>query len=431
MKIDTLYRRIKELVPLTDGPSEGGVRGPDLARADSLENAAIAVRGGRIVETGPDAELAKKYDAEDEVDLTGSVVLPGLVDCHTHPVFAATREMEFSLRCKGADYVEIAKKGGGILSSVKAVRASTQDELVRLLFDRMLVFLSLGTTTVEAKSGYGLSTDAELMSLRALERVALLLPITVHPTFLGAHEIAPEYREDPGAYVELLIDEMLPAARELATSCDAFIEAHVFDLAQGRRILTRAKELGYRLRVHVDELSPLGGTELAVQLGAASADHLLRISDIGIEQLAASQTTGVLLPGTSFFLGKDHAPARRIIDAGALVALATDFNPGTCYTQSLPMIATLARLQYGMSQQECLNAMTRNAANSLGVSKDIGTLHNGKAADFVALDLPSFEAFGYGFGGNPVVMTVKDGIAVVTNLLETTEEVAKNLEALS
>ncbi len=424
-EVDALYRGIKELVTLAEGPAEGGVRGSGLDLAAVAEGQAIAVLDGRILETGPDAEMAKKYETSTHVDLEGYVVVPGLVDCHTHPAFGETRESEFLMRCRGADYVQIAQAGGGILSSVRSLREIPEEELVSKIFERYLGFLSLGTTTIEAKSGYGLSLESELKSLRALKKAADLLPIDVSTTFLGAHEVAPEYRDDPAAYTDLLIQEMLPAVRELAESCDAFVEAHVFDLVRGRKILQAAKDLGYRLRVHVDEIEPLGGTEMAVSLGAASVDHLIQISDAGMDQLASSGTTAVLLPGTSFFLRKPFAPGRRLVEAGALVALSTDFNPGSCYTQSLPMIATLARLNYGFSPQECLNAMTRNAAASLGLSKDRGTLHPGKKADFVVLDLPSFEAFGYSFGGNPVLLTVKDGRPVTVNSSNVPEDLAQ------
>lgn len=429
-QVDVLYRHAKQLVPLTDGPASGGVRGAALRSAAVTDDGAVAVRGGKIVATGPDASLAHRFAAAHELDLSGYVVVPGFVDCHTHPAFGATRELEFGLRCEGADYVEISKQGGGILSSVRSLRRTGPAELETAIHGRLQRFLALGTTTIEAKSGYGLNLESELKSLEALHRAARDLPLTMSVTFLGAHEVPPEFRDDPDGYVRLLIHEMLPACRGLATSCDIFVEEHVFGIEASRRICRAARQLGYRLRLHVDELTPLGGAELAVEMGAASADHLARVSGPGIRMLAESQTTAVLLPGTIFFLRKgQHAPARRLIDAGALVALATDFNPGSCYTQSLPMIATLARLAYGMSAAECLNAMTRNAAHSLGLSEQRGTLHDGKAADFVVLDLPSFEAFGYGFGDNPVAMTVKDGRPVALNSTEISPELLETVMA--
>ena len=396
----TLFTGIRELVPLTDGP-EGAVRGDALGRAAVIEDGAMAVQHGKILATGARSDLEAAHPDARRVDLEARVVVPAFVDAHTHPAFGATREKEFGMRCAGADYVEISKAGGGILSSVRSLREVEEDALVPLVQERLLRFLTLGTVAIEAKSGYGLDLESELKSLRAIERAVEQLPMRVHRTFLGAHEIAPEYRDRPDAYVDLLVDEMLPAARPFADACDVFVEDHVFSVEQGRRILSKAKELGYRVRAHVDELAPLGGAELAVELGADSADHLLYVSDAGIEALGGSETTAVLLPGTSFFLRKDrYAPARRLIEAGAKVALATDFNPGSCHTQSLPMIVTLARLNFGMTPAECLNAITRNAADSLGLANERGTLHAGKSADFVVLDLPSFEAFGYSFGDN-------------------------------
>ncbi len=409
----TIFTGIRELIALDDGPQEGAVRGEELGTAAIRRDCAILVKDGRIERIGKESDLLGSDPDLLRVDVGGQIVVPGFVDCHTHPVFGATREKEFQLRCQGADYAEIAKRGGGILSSVRSLRETAEEPLTRCVAARLERFLELGTTSIEAKSGYGLSTDSELKSLRALKAAATASPITVSPTFLGAHEVAPEYREDKAAYVRLLIDEMIPAARDLADSCDVFVEDHVFQIEEGRAILQAAKDSGYRLRVHADELAPLGGAELCAELGAASADHLLCISEAGIEALAASDTTAVLLPGTSFFLRKEgHAPARALIEAGAKVALATDFNPGSCYTQSLPMIVTLAQLQYGMTPIECLQAITRNAADSLGISGERGTLHEGKAADFVAMDLPSIDAFGYAFGDSPVTMTVKDGVVV-------------------
>lgn len=413
---DVLYRRIRQLVPLTDGPREGPVRGEALGRAAVLENAAIATEGGVVLEVGADADMAQRYEAANELDLEGFVVVPGFVDAHTHPVFATTRESEFLLRCRGADYVEIAKQGGGILSSVEKLRALDEDTLHRRVRSRIERMLASGTTTIEAKSGYGLDLEAERKSLEVLRRVEHELPITMSRTLLAAHEVPLEYRDDRPGFVDLLVTSILPELRPLADSCDVFVEGHVFGLDETRRICERARELGYRIRLHVDELSPLGGTELAVEVGAASADHLACISERGIDMLAGSDTTAVLLPGTIFFLNKPHhAPGRALVDRGAVVALASDFNPGSCYTWSLPMIATLARIHYGFTPEECLNAITRNPAASLGLSHERGTLHEGKACDFVALDLEDFALFGYEFGQNPVAMTVKDGLPVALN----------------
>ncbi|MCC6781582.1 MAG: imidazolonepropionase [Planctomycetes bacterium] len=410
---DRLFVNARELVTLADGPATGARRGAAMQALGSIHGAAIAVRDGLVLATGPTEQLLARVRSEEIVDLQGLVVFPGFVDAHTHPVFAATRENEFHQRCAGADYLAIAAAGGGILSSVRAVRAATENELVEGIVRRFDAFLAHGTTTIEAKSGYGLSTDDELKSLRALTRAAAGHPLGVSRTFLGAHEVPEEYRPDTDAYVTLLVEEMLPAVVGLCEACDVFAEPKVFDAVRSRRILEAARAHGLRLRVHADEIQPMGGTELAVELDADSADHLAVIGDAGIAALAASRTVGVLLPGTSFYLGKGrHAPARRLLEAGAAVALATDFNPGTCYTQSMPLIATLACVILKMTPAECITAMTINPAASLGLDVELGTLHEGKRADFVALDLPSAAGLGYVFGGNPNRLTVKDGRVV-------------------
>lgn len=313
----------------------------------------------------------------------------------------------------------IAKAGGGILSSVRAVRAMPLEKLTELTIDRLWGFLANGTTSVECKTGYGLSLADEEKSLRALTAAAQAVPLTMVRTFLGAHEFPTEYRADREAYVRLLCDEMIPKLKGLAEACDVFAEPGVFDREQSLRILSSARAEGLRLRLHADELSPMGGAELAVLLRADSADHLGKISDAGIQALAGSDTVGVLLPGTSFFLGKEiYAPARRMIEAGCVIAIATDFNPGSCFTQSMTLIQTLACVKLKLSPAEAIIASTINPAFSLQLDSEVGTLHPGKRADFVALDLPSWRGVGYAFGGNPVAITVKNGVPMVANINE-------------
>ena len=417
--IDRLYVHCKELVTLADGPATGSRRGPAMAAVGNIEDGAVAVHDGKIVATGTTDEIGARFQSSEEIDLSGFVVVPGFVDCHTHPVFVATREREFHMRCGGADYMQIAAEGGGILSSWAAVRATGLDELTEETRKHLWGFLAHGTTTVECKSGYGLSTAAEVKSLQALAAAGSSVPLTLHRTFLGAHEFPPEFREDRNAYVRLVVDEMLPAVDGLAESCDVFAEPGVFDRVQSRTVLQAAKDLGFRLRVHADELQPMGGAELAVELDADSCDHLGRISLEGQEQLAQARTTAVFLPGTTFFLGKEnYAPARSMIEKGCAVALATDFNPGSCHTQSVTGIITVACIHLHMSPEECLTAFTINAAASLGLDDQVGSLHEGKRADLAVLDLPSYRALGYASGGNPVVLTVKDGQPVVANTSE-------------
>jgi imidazolonepropionase len=417
--VDRLYVHCKELITLADGPPTGARRGSELEAIGRIHDGAIAVRDGRIVAVGATDDIARQYRAASELDLSGFVVVPGFVDCHTHPIFVDTREDEFHARNAGADYMAIAAAGGGILRSMRGVRAASQEELTEVTRRHLDGFLAHGTTTIEAKSGYGLSTEAEVKSLRALNAVMEDHPLTVHRTFLGAHEFPPEYREDRDAYVQLIIDEMLPAVRGLCDSCDVFAEPKVFDRVQALRVLSAARAEGLRLRVHADEIEPMCAAELGVELGADSVDHLARISLDGQERLARSATTAVLLPGTTFFLGKtNHAPARALLAKGCAVALATDFNPGSCHTQSMPLIVSLACILLKMTPQECIHACTINAAASLHLDARVGSLHPGKQADLAVLDLPSFEALGYVFGGNPVALTIKDGEPIVANVQE-------------
>lgn len=417
--VDRLFLHCQQLITLTDGPALGPRRGAAMQALGLIEDGAVAVRDGRIVAVGSTDQISKQYRAAEELDLSGYVVLPGFVDSHTHPVFAASRAHEYHLRCAGADYMAIAQAGGGILSSMRAVREVSAAALAARTERHLWQFLAHGTTTVEGKSGYGLSLEAERKSLLALQQAAQEVPITLRRTFLGAHEFPPEYRENRAAYVQLLCEVMIPALAPLADYCDVFAEPGVFDAAQSRMVLQAAAAAGLRLRVHADEIQPMGGAELAVSLGAASADHLGRISDAGIKALAASDTVGTLLPGTILFLGKPHqAPARRMIDAGCAIALATDFNPGSCPTQSMSLIHTLACSQLKMSAQECIVASTLNPAFSLQLDGEVGSLHAGKWADLVVLEMESWQGIGYAFGGNPVAMTIKRGVPIAANLTE-------------
>lgn len=417
--VDRLFVHCRELVTLADGEPLGPRRGEAMRRLGVVEDAAIAVRDGRIVATGPTDRITRDYRAPEELDLSGFVVLPGFVDCHTHPVFAKTRENEFHQRCAGADYMAIAAAGGGILSSMRAVRSTTVEELADRTVRHLWGFAASGTTSVECKTGYGLSLVDERKSLEALMAAMSEVPLTVKRTFLGAHEFPPEYRENRAEYVRLLCDEMIPQLAPFADYCDVFAEPGVFDREQSQRILAAAKQAGLRLRVHADEIRPMGGAEMAVELGADSADHLGQISDEGIRRLAASNTVGVLLPGTLFFLGKpSYAPARRMIEAGCAVAIATDFNPGSCHTQSMTLIQTISCVQMKMTAEEVITAATINPAFSLQLDAEVGTLHPGKRADLCILDIPSWRAIGYTMGGNPVAMTVKNGRPIIANVTD-------------
>jgi len=417
--VDRLFVHCRQLVTLTDGDPTGPRRKDAMAAMGVIEDGAVAVQDGRIVAVGTTDEIAAKYRAPEELDLDGFVVMPGFVDCHTHPVFAKTREQEFHMRCAGADYMAIAQAGGGILSSMRAVREASLEELTDRTEQHLWRFLENGITTIEAKGGYGLSLESEQKSMQALDAAAALVPLNLKRTFLGAHEFPPEYRDNRDDYVRIVCDEMIPALAPMADYCDVFAEPGVFTKEQSERVLKAALDAGLRLRVHADEIQPMGGAEMAVALGADSADHLGQISDAGIAAMAASDTTGVLLPGTIFFLAKPgYAPARKMIEAGCAVALATDFNPGSSHTQSMTLIHTIACTQMKMSVEECIVASTINPAFSLQLDQEVGTLHPGKRADLCVLDIPSYQALGYTFGGNPVAMTIKDGIPVIANVAD-------------
>ncbi len=411
--IDLLILGAAELAtPRGDAPRVGS----DLGAIDVSRDGAIACDGGRIVAVGTRADLERGYAPRATLDAAGGVLVPGFVDAHTHPVFAGTREDEFEMRAAGKTYVEIAQAGGGIVSSVRGVRGASFEDLLAALLVRLDRFLELGTTTVEAKSGYGLSLDEELKCLRVIEAAARAHPIDLVPTFLGAHDFPPEYRDKRAQYIDLVVEEMLPRVAEtgLARYADIFTESHVFGLDDLRRIMSRASELGFGLRLHVDQLTPLGGAQLAAELGAASADHLEHVSDAGIASMAEAGVIPVLCPLVPLYLREtQEAPARRMVAGGLAPALATDFNPGSCYVQSMPEVLSWASLRYGFSTAEALTAATLNAACSVGLGAELGTLEVGKRADVVVLDVPDHRHLTYELGRNPVRAVVKAGDVVV------------------
>jgi len=376
------------------------------------ENAAVVMDGYQIKEIVDAREAGRKYPEAEKIDGNGCWALPGYVDPHTHPVFFKTREEEFEMRIQGKSYEEIAAAGGGIRNSVRALRQASFDQLVELTYHRIREFIPYGTTTIEAKSGYGLSLEDELKSLRVLKKVSELLPITIIPTFLGAHEVPDEYRDRREKYIKLLIKEMIPAVAEekLAVFCDIFTEKNVFSVEESERILLAAKASGLKLKLHADELHPLGGAELAARVGAVSADHLLMVSDRGIAAMRDAGVVPVLLPGTAFFLGKPHyAPARKMIEAGLPVALATDYNPGSSFTQNMNFILSLACTQMKMLPAEALWAATLNSARAIGLEKTVGSLEAGKKADIVLLDVPNYRYLPYHYAMNHVKMVVRHG----------------------
>lgn len=406
-QVDLLITDIAQLVTLAGGA--GPQRGP-LEELPCVEDAALAVAEGRIVALGPRAEVCAQVTPRETLSAQGGVVLPGFVDPHTHLPWIGSREREFEQRLRGASYAEIAQAGGGIRATTRAVRAASRDELVAAALPRLDRMLACGTTTVEAKSGYGLELEAERRQLEAIQELNARHPLDLIATNLAAHEIPDERRDDRAGWVETLCQEILPELRPLSEFCDVFCEDHVFTVDESRTILGRARELGYGIKLHADELVPTGGAELAVELGAVSADHLACTGEAGIAALAQSDTVAVLLPGTSFYLRKqDHAPARRMLEAGVAVALATDANPGSCLSESMSMILTLACLQLGMTPAEAIRAATINAAHAVGRGADRGSLEVGKRADLVVWDIPSWRYLPTHFGVSLVRTVIKDG----------------------
>jgi imidazolonepropionase len=418
IQADLIIEGAAELLTLR-GHSSRPQRGDEMRELGIIRQGALAARRGKIVWVGPTAELltsVRPAAFAKRIDAYGKTVMPGLVDPHTHLVFAGSRENEFAMRIQGKSYQEIAAAGGGINATVAATRKASKAALkaeARKSLDRML---ALGTTTVEAKSGYGLELETELKMLEVVRELNEEGPMTVIPTFMGAHEIPPEFRQNPEAYVDLVITRMIPevVARRLARFCDVFCETGVFSVEQTERICRAAAGFGLEPRVHADELTDLGGAAMAARLRARTADHLLCAGDDGIRQMAAAGVIAVLLPGTAYFLHMQrYARAREMIAAGVPVALATDYNPGSCMTESLPLILNLACTQMRMLPAEAITAATINAAWAIGEEDCAGSLEVGKQADILILDAPTHEHLCYHFGVNLVETVVKNGKVVV------------------
>lgn len=390
-------------------------KGRESWKPEIIQNGWIAVSGTKIVAVGTEQEVKGSVDWHRDtpaLDATGRLVTPGLVDAHTHPVFARTRENEFEMRCQGKTYEEIARAGGGIRSSVRAVREASKEELKQAVRPRLDRFLEYGVTTIEAKSGYGLSPADEIKSLEVIDELNREHPLDLVPTFLGAHEIPDEYRDRREIYIQLLTGEMIPevARRQLAEYCDVFCEQGVYSVEESREILQVARKEGMGIRVHADQLHATGATEMAVEMGAASADHLDQISEKGIKILADSQTFAGLLPGAVFFLGMQrYAPARRLIDAGARVFLSTDFNPGSSMTQNLALMMTIGCVYMKMTPAEAWQACTIHPAASLGRQNRIGTLLPGYQADVVIWEADNYRMVPYFFGVNLTHCVIKKG----------------------
>ncbi len=409
----TLVNNIAQLVAVPPGP----LGGKSLADPPVIADAAVVLDGESIAWFGS-ADQTPAGQVDRVIDAAGGTVVPGLVDCHSHVVFAGWREGEFVQRIRGAGYIEILESGGGIKDSVRALRAASIDELVAQSRPRLERMLACGTTTVEAKSGYGLTPEDEVKTLRAIDRLDGQLPIDIVATFLGAHTIPPEFDGRPDDYLSLITDQTLLrsiSSQGLAEFADVFCERGAFNVDQSRRFLTACLKHGLKPKIHAEQISNTGAARLAVELQAVSADHLESVDDQTIELLKASGTIPVLLPGCSFFLGSPPAPARKLIDAGLPVALATDCNPGSCTIESLPLIMSLAATMLRMTPSEALVACTANAAAALDRSDRIGAIAPGYQADLLVLDIPNVERWAYQVGVNPVRTVIKRGLVVLEN----------------
>jgi len=407
----TLFYNAALYSPVDEGCPKAGAGQGELAR---FPEGALLVENGLILAVGSESRVRSRTaegESVEEVDCGGRCMVPGFVDPHTHICFAATREAEFGLRLEGTPYLEILRQGGGILSSVRAIGATGEEELYRSTMDRVKTALSLGTTSLEIKSGYGLDTDNELKMLRVIGRVAESAAQDVVATFLGAHAVPESYQARPDDFITHIIEEMLPAvsAQGIARFCDIFCEEGVFTIAQGRRLLRAARSHGMGLKIHADEVNDLGGAGLAAELGAISADHLLAANSKNLEAMAAAGVIATLLPATAYSLRKNYARARLMIEKKLPVALATDCNPGSSLTESMPFVIGLAVLNMEMTPAEALTGATLNAAYAIGIADRAGSLDAGKQADFLLLDGESPAILAYHAGVSPVASVYKKG----------------------
>lgn len=386
-------------------------RGAEMKDIKVYENQSILVEDGIIKGIGNNPEWEKLVPADKQIDARGKAVLPGFVDSHTHLVFGGYRPDEFLWRMSGMSYMEIMERGGGILNTMKATREATLDELVDHSMDFLNKMLTMGVTTVEAKSGYGQDHDTEIKQMEVVQKLNELQPMEVVSTFLGAHAVPPEYKDRGDDFIEFLLKDVMPEVKErnLAEFCDVFCEKGVFSIEQSRHLLTEARKMGFKLKIHADEIVSLGGSELAGELHAVSADHLLHASDAGIKAMAENGVVSTLLPTTAFCLKEPFARAREMIDSGCAVALATDFNPGSGFTFSVPLMIGLAVIYMKMSAEEAITALTLNGAAAVDRADRIGSLEVGKQADMVLLQYPSYKFLPYHTGINIVEKVIKKG----------------------
>ena len=414
MKADLILKNIGKLVTM-QGSSSFRVK-EEMNKINIIENAYIAVKNGKILAIGVGDEFGNLCGDDTKIhDAEGLLVTPGLIDSHTHLIHGGSRENEFSMKLNGVPYIEILNNGGGILSTVKATKEASEEELYKKAkksLDRMLEF---GVTTVEEKSGYGLELNTEIKQLEIAKLLDKTHPIDLVHTFLGAHAILQEYKENHKVYIDILVDEMLPKIKNmgLAEFCDVFCEEGVFSIEESEYILSSAKKMGYKLKIHADEIESLGGVELAAKLGCISADHLMAASDKGIKMMIENKVVANILPATSFNLNKNYADCRKMIDMGAIVSLSSDYNPGSCPSENLQFVMQLGCLHLNMTPNEVLTSVTINAAYAIDRADKIGSLEVGKNADFVVFDAPNVEYLMYHFGINHTQRVYKNGKLVV------------------
>ena len=408
---------IKNASELVTCKGKSPKHGKDMSDIGLINNGCVVIENDIIVDAGG-MDILKNYDEREYhiINAQNKAVLPGFIDSHTHLIFGGYRADEFSWRLRGDNYMSIMERGGGITSSVRATRNTSLEEFIKLGMNRLNKILDMGVTTVEGKSGYGLDYETEIRQLKAMKQLNEIHPVDIVPTFLGPHSVLPEYKGKEDEFIDFMID-VLPKIKEekLAEFADIFCEKNVFTVEQSRKFLTAAKNNGLKLKIHADEMHQLGGTELAVELGCTSADHLLQASDEGIKQLSKSDTVATLLPATAFCLKEEYARARHMIDSGCAVALATDFNPGSCFTNSVPLVIALAALNMNMAIEEIIVALTINAAAAVGRSHITGSIETGKKADIIILEYPSIHFLPYHAAVNIVETVIKNGKIVKGN----------------
>ena len=427
-KVDLLIHNAAQL--LTCASPSGVKRGDAMRDVGIIPNGAVAISNGQIVAVGESSDVLATFSASRLIDASGKSVIPGFVDCHTHVVYGGNRVHEFELRIQGASYMEIMAAGGGIVSTMRHTREASEAELIASARKRLDKMLSLGTTTVEIKTGYGLDTASELKMLRVVEQLDLSHPCQLVPTFLGAHTLPPEFANDADGYVALVIDEMIPAVaqwyadshfseQKIPLFIDVFCEDHAFDVAQTRRILEAGMAAGMQAKIHVDQFNSLGGLAMALDVGVTSADHLEVTAGDDIRHIAASDTVAVLMPAVNFNLGlPNFADGRALLDAGAAVAVATDMNPGSAPCFSLPLTMAIGSRYLRLLPSEALNASTINAAHAIGLADSVGSLEVGKSADLLILNTDDYRNMTYLLGGNLVEAVIKSGELIKEGMIQ-------------